>query len=95
MGHNPNIESYWQCKVGARVVGCCAHVASVLWYLDTGAIIPLRQKQSLGYADTLQDAANGWSSDDSARRKPEGNIIEDSLTLLFFFLFSLLNKRFF
>ncbi|GFW34813.1 hypothetical protein TNCV_698011 [Trichonephila clavipes] len=31
--HNPNIELYWQCKVGARVVGCCGHVASVLWYL--------------------------------------------------------------
>ena len=24
---------YCTCKVGARVVGCCAHVASVLWYL--------------------------------------------------------------
>lgn len=31
--HNTNIEWYCQCKVGARVVGCCAHVASVLWYL--------------------------------------------------------------
>ncbi|XP_021339896.1 uncharacterized protein LOC110441121 [Mizuhopecten yessoensis] len=24
---------YCTCKVGARVVGCCAHVASVLWYI--------------------------------------------------------------
>ncbi|CAH2092630.1 unnamed protein product [Euphydryas editha] len=24
---------YCQCKVGARVVGCCAHIASVIWYL--------------------------------------------------------------
>lgn len=24
---------YCTCKVGARMVGCCAHVASVLWYL--------------------------------------------------------------
>lgn len=24
---------YCTCKVGARVIGCCAHVASVLWYL--------------------------------------------------------------
>ncbi|XP_069109258.1 uncharacterized protein [Argopecten irradians] len=25
---------YCTCKVGARVVGCCAHVANVLWYLS-------------------------------------------------------------
>ena len=24
---------YWQCKPGKRVVGCCAHIASVLWFL--------------------------------------------------------------
>ena len=24
---------YCQCSVGSRVVGCCAHIASVLWYL--------------------------------------------------------------
>ncbi|XP_071181323.1 uncharacterized protein [Mytilus edulis] len=24
---------YCSCKVGARIVGCCAHVSSVLWYL--------------------------------------------------------------
>lgn len=24
---------YCECKVGPRTVGCCAHVASVLWYL--------------------------------------------------------------
>ncbi|CAC5400582.1 unnamed protein product [Mytilus coruscus] len=24
---------YCTCKVGARIVGCCAHVSSVLWYL--------------------------------------------------------------
>ena len=24
---------YCTCKVGSRVVGCCAHVASVMWYL--------------------------------------------------------------
>ena len=24
---------YCTCKVGARVVGCCAHIASIIWYL--------------------------------------------------------------
>ncbi|GFW49831.1 jerky-like protein [Trichonephila clavipes] len=65
--HNPNIESYCQDKVGARLVGCCAHLASVLWYLGywrhnhTQTNTP-----SLGFADTLQDATTGWFSDDSA-----------------------------
>ncbi|GFU94068.1 hypothetical protein TNCV_3308211 [Trichonephila clavipes] len=54
-------------KAGARVVGCCAHVAPVLWYLGYWRHNPTQRKTpSLGYADTLQDAATGWSSDDSA-----------------------------
>lgn len=24
---------YCECKVGARTIGCCAHIAAVLWYL--------------------------------------------------------------
>lgn len=35
---------YCVCKTGARVVGVCAHVASVLWYL--------------GYARHKQDSLN-------------------------------------
>ncbi|WAR19621.1 hypothetical protein MAR_001459 [Mya arenaria] len=27
---------YCLCKVGARVVGTCSHVASVIWYLGVG-----------------------------------------------------------
>ncbi|GFR14364.1 uncharacterized protein TNCT_285301 [Trichonephila clavata] len=67
IGHNPNIELYCQCKVGARVVGCCARVASVLRYLGYWHHNHTQTKTpSLGYAGTLQDAATGWSSDDSA-----------------------------
>ncbi|GFW50750.1 uncharacterized protein TNCV_422131 [Trichonephila clavipes] len=67
VGHNPNIEWHCQCKVAAAVVGCRAHVVSVLWYLGywrhnyTQTNTP-----SLRYANTLQDAATGWSSDDLA-----------------------------
>ena len=25
---------YCQCKAGARTIGCCAHVASIIWYLS-------------------------------------------------------------
>ncbi|GFQ66503.1 uncharacterized protein TNCT_546991 [Trichonephila clavata] len=68
VGHNPNIEWYCLCKVGARVVGCCAHVASILWYLGYWRHNHTQKKtSSLGYADTLQDATTGWSSNDSTR----------------------------
>lgn len=32
-GINPITLWYCQCKSGAKTVGCCAHIASVLWYL--------------------------------------------------------------
>ncbi|GFX90602.1 uncharacterized protein TNCV_3194201 [Trichonephila clavipes] len=65
--HNPNIEGYCQCKVGARVVSCCAHVVIVLWFLGYWCHNYTQTKTpSLGYADIFQDTANGWSSDDSA-----------------------------
>jgi len=36
------IES-WHCQfqVGARLVGCCGHIASVFWYLGLGRFSPL------------------------------------------------------
>ncbi|GFW98718.1 hypothetical protein TNCV_2758941 [Trichonephila clavipes] len=56
----------WKCKVCARVVGCCLHVAFVIWYLGYWRHNHTQTKtSSLGYTDTLQDAAKGWSSDDS------------------------------
>ena len=27
------LDVYCLCKSGARMVGCCAHIASVLWYV--------------------------------------------------------------
>jgi hypothetical protein len=29
----PILSWYCKCKAGARTVGCCAHIASVLWYM--------------------------------------------------------------
>ncbi|GFQ76171.1 uncharacterized protein TNCT_707441 [Trichonephila clavata] len=76
-GYNSNIEWFCQCKVGGRVVSCCAHVASVLWYLGYWRHNhPQTKTRSLGYADALQDAATGWSSDDSASES-EKETIED------------------
>lgn len=64
--HNNITQWYCQCKVGARVVGCCAHVASVIWFLAYWRHNSTEvKKPSTEYADTLQDAASGWSSSDS------------------------------
>ena len=47
---------YCQCRAGARVVGACAHVASVLWYLGYG-----RHTESVtgvqNWASYLEDAS--------------------------------------
>ncbi|GFV57383.1 hypothetical protein TNCV_3173311 [Trichonephila clavipes] len=59
------IDKRW-CKDGARVVGCCARVVYVLSYLGYWRHNHTRTKTPiLGYADTHQDAATGWSRHDS------------------------------
>ncbi|XP_045173214.2 uncharacterized protein LOC123534842 [Mercenaria mercenaria] len=46
---------YCTCKVGARVVGCCAHVASVIWYLG---YFRFRSLEIPGRNYSLLDAGN-------------------------------------
>ncbi|XP_053380497.1 uncharacterized protein LOC123526886 [Mercenaria mercenaria] len=55
---------YCGCKVGARTVGCCAHVASVLWFLgiDRHSSTPDLGPQVA--SDALLDAAEIPLSDD-------------------------------
>ncbi|CAC5420537.1 unnamed protein product [Mytilus coruscus] len=55
---------YCTCKAGARVVGCCAHVASVLWYLGYQRL----EQQSVSRRDfktSILDASHIPSSDES------------------------------
>lgn len=57
---------YCQCKSGARVVGCCAHIASVLWYLGLyrhSENVP--KYHSDNYPDYELDAGSWSESDDS------------------------------
>lgn len=70
-----HIQWYCQCKVGARVVGCCAHVASVLWFLAYWRHNSNEVKRpSLEYGHKLQDAAaEGWSSGDSDEESQKEN----------------------
>ena len=55
---DPILGWYCQCKSGARTLGSCAHVASVLWYLGYA-----RHKSDLKYPsdrllDLIQDAGD-------------------------------------
>jgi len=62
-GINPIISWYCQCKVSARTVGCCAHVASVLWYLGYSRHSKrLQERPSQSYAQYIQDAAEKFQN---------------------------------
>lgn len=50
---------YCRCKTGARVVGVCAHIAAVLWYL--GYARHIQDSKNIGvrnWAEYVEDAAN-------------------------------------
>jgi hypothetical protein len=58
---------YCQCRAGARVIGCCAHISSVVWYLSharhnlevvTGPASGMAQ-----YVDDAADLSSGADSD--------------------------------
>ena len=53
------------CKVGARVVGCCAHISSLVWYLAYARCNPneLQQRSSL-YSNHILDVEEEESDDD-------------------------------
>jgi len=63
---------YYQCKNGARTVGCCAHIASVLWYLgyDRHQVNAPRYHSDV-YPDYLLDAATWSETDESEEEEDE------------------------
>jgi hypothetical protein len=56
---------YCTCKVGARVVGCCAHISSLMWYLAYARYNSneLQQRSSL-YSNDILDAGEEGSNDE-------------------------------
>lgn len=65
-GPNPIGGWYCQCKTGARVVGCCAHIASVLWYLGyVGHNAMCNYRPSQDYENYVMDASS-WLTDEEA-----------------------------
>lgn len=68
-GLNPITGWFCTCKSGARVVGCCAHIASVLWYLGFERHQPATKtsKTHDKYMDSLTDAAaEVWDTNSDA-----------------------------
>jgi hypothetical protein len=62
---------YCTCKIGARTVGCCAHVASVVWYLGYQRYSKMKSTQSSKFLSVVTDASDlpvtdSESDDDSA-----------------------------
>lgn len=57
---------YCTCKVGARVIGCCAHISSLMWYLAYARYNPneLQQRSSL-YSGIILDAYEEESNDET------------------------------
>lgn len=65
VGINPVDGWYCQCK--ARVVGCCAHVASVLWYLGYARHNPIStHKPSQDFENFVLAASSCWTDEEES-----------------------------
>ena len=53
---DPVVGWYCECKAGARTVGCCAHVATIIMYLRKGKHAQYKPKSDI-FSTTVRDAA--------------------------------------
>ncbi|CAF1551517.1 unnamed protein product, partial [Rotaria magnacalcarata] len=73
---------YCTCRAGARIVGCCAHCASIIWYLSFARHEPEQLKQeSSSFLNSLADAAD--YSDISDKSDTETDSDDDNLFYAF------------
>ena len=73
----PVKEWYCTCKVGARVVGCCAHVSSVLWYLGYDRNQQYQTKGPEVNVQAILDAANIPETDSESSGGEDESILEE------------------
>lgn len=66
---------YCKCKAGARVVGVCAHIASVLWYLGYARHNPNMRYGTKNWGEYVVDASDVPESIDSSSESD--NIVEE------------------
>ena len=56
---------YCKCRTGARTLGCCAHVAAVLWYLGYERHLENKsERYCREYPKYTVDAAATWSDEE-------------------------------
>lgn len=67
-----NVESwYCTCRAGARVVGVCAHIAAILWYLSSERDASDRKLGVQDWGAYLSDATNIPEPIDSSESETE------------------------
>ncbi|CAF2672623.1 unnamed protein product [Rotaria sp. Silwood2] len=66
---------YCRCPNGCRVIGCCSHIASVIWYLSFARYHPEALRESASsYLNSLTDAQNYSDvSDDDGNESDDDN----------------------
>jgi len=50
---------------GARVIGVCAHIASVIWYLAFGRYLPRLHLPAVNLDDNISDASVSFYDTDN------------------------------
>lgn len=76
--YNPVSVTAWycKCKAGARVVGVCAHIASVLWYLGYARHNPTLKYGVRNWSEFVSDAKDIPETIDSSSDS-EDNLVEE------------------
>ena len=72
----PIKDWYCTCEVGARVMGCCAHIASVLWYLGYDRHQTQHDRGHEIKIDSILDASN-LPETDSESEDDENPLLEE------------------
>ncbi|KAK3092574.1 hypothetical protein FSP39_004542 [Pinctada imbricata] len=62
---------YCKCKSGSRVVGCCAHIVSVIWYMSYARHLPDFTKGVRDWSVGILDASNVPDPIDESEREEE------------------------
>ncbi|EGI66282.1 hypothetical protein G5I_05245 [Acromyrmex echinatior] len=70
--NEPITGYYCTCVSGSRILGSCAHVASVLWFLGYARHQPNTKYPSVTLLNHIKDAANRYNQDEEI----EGEVIE-------------------
>jgi hypothetical protein len=68
---------YCKCRAGARVVGVCAHIASVIWYLSFARHEQINQYGVKDWGATLADASKLPEPVDESDSESETSVIEE------------------